>query len=593
MANKDWNELLDLNLNGDKKIQVLNFVMDNLNNENQLHMTQKEISEKTGVSSRTIAETMKALQESEFFNKVQSGIYQVNPKFEHNEEIRKPQGLEIDTKKINESLENLTLKNLINESIHEVQETLEKDIDNPDTPNLTKDDIKNLLEQHLKNIEDALDKYNDQKGKGVTWKERINTFKGSLQKSFNNFKESLKQKARSVRDAPINLKNYVKNKLIDGVVKINNKIINKTNAINQKIVNKTNAINEKMEQARPNKSPDNVKEAQQNSQHDDQIKVQKPPVNQLDEFSIVDYKTEYKKHLMDNFKGQTESDINKASIHTIDSHLVAKPHLAIALRQEAISELRKETISSNDKNLNVQNFNSYLNDKSDLLAHATKYFEPLQQNQLLEEDLKFEPYKEPEKSINTLYKEVKEADSKLLDALGDYKVGDQFFPKANNLEIVQLYMDRNEKLEAYEEKSGEKYTTFRETDQEKFERYKNYLREEIKTNDTFKVYNNIPENVQSELDKELREGLKKLDWKEQGLTLYNTNNGQRSDEFIKNLPEKLTYNEIEDLYEKGYMLEKKPQDIYIGLDLKDVKEEMYKAPTETTVEKEELEEIER
>lgn len=575
MANKDWNELLDLNLNGDKKIQVLNFVMDNLNDENQLHMTQKEISEKTGVSSRTIAETMKALQESEFFNKVQSGIYQVNPKFEHNEEIRKPQGLEIDTKKINESLQNLTLKNLINESIHEVQETLEKDIDNPDTPNLTKDDIKNLLEQHLKNIEDALDKYNDQKGKGVTWKERINTFKGSLQKSFNNFKESLKQKARSVRDAPINLKNYVKNKLIDGVVKINNKIINKTNAINQKIVNKTNAINEKMEQARPNKSPDNVKETQQNGQQ------------------IVDYKTEYKKHLMDNFKGQTESDINKASIHTIDSHLVDKPHLAIALRQEAISELRKETLSSNDKNLNVQNFNSYLNDKSDLLAHATKYFEPLQQNQLLEEDLKFEPYKEPEKSINTLYKEVKEADSKLLDALGDYKVGDQFFPKANNLEIVQLYMDRNEKLEAYEEKSGEKYTTFRETDQEKFEQYKNYLREEIKTNDTFKVYNNIPENVQSELDKELREGLKKLDWKEQGLTLYNTNNGQRSDEFTKNLPEKLTYNEIEDLYEKGYMLEKKPQDIYIGLDLKDVKEEMYKAPTETTVEKEELEEIER
>ncbi|WP_242293151.1 replication/maintenance protein RepL, partial [Bacillus cereus group sp. BfR-BA-01441] len=221
MANKDWNELLDLNLNGDKKIQVLNFVMDNLNDENQLHMTQKEISEKTGVSSRTIAETMKALQESEFFNKVQSGIYQVNPKFEHNEEIRKPQGLEIDTKTINESLENLTLKNLINESIHEVQETLEKDIDNPDTPNLTKDDIKNLLEQHLKNIEDALDKYNVQKEKGVTWKDRINTFKGSLQKSFNNFKESLKQKARSVRDAPVNLKNYVKNKLIDGVVKIN------------------------------------------------------------------------------------------------------------------------------------------------------------------------------------------------------------------------------------------------------------------------------------------------------------------------------------------------------------------------------------
>ncbi|EJR08156.1 hypothetical protein II9_05634 [Bacillus cereus MSX-D12] len=501
MANKDWNELLDLNLNGDKKIQVLNFVMDNLNDENQLHMTQKEISEKTGVSSRTIAETMKALQESEFFNKVQSGIYQVNPKFEHNEEIRKPQGLEIDTKTINESLENLTLKNLINESIHEVQETLEKDIDNPDTPNLTKDDIKNLLEQHLKNIEDALDKYNVQKEKGVTWKDRINTFKGSLQKSFNNFKESLKQKARSVRDAPVNLKNYVKNKLIDGVVKINNKIINKTNAINQKIVNKTNAINEKMEQARPNKSPDNVNESQQNSQHDDQKKVQKAPVNQLDEFSIVDYKTEYKKHLMDNFKGQTESDINKASIHTIDSHLVAKPHLAIALRQEAISELRKETLISNDKNLNIQNFNSYLNDKSDLLAHAKTYFEPLQQNQLLEEDLKFEPYKEPEKSINTLYKEVKEAESKLLHSLDDYKVGDQFFPNATDLEIVQAFMDRNKKLEAYEEKSGEKFSTSTITNQDAFEKYKGYLRKEIADNEKIGKLQSYPNEVIEELNK--------------------------------------------------------------------------------------------
>ncbi|MGR5864873.1 replication/maintenance protein RepL [Bacillus cereus] len=65
---RNWNALLDLQLQGEKKIQVLNFVMERLDAKNQLHLTQKEIAEQTQVSERTVSETMKTLQESTFYS---------------------------------------------------------------------------------------------------------------------------------------------------------------------------------------------------------------------------------------------------------------------------------------------------------------------------------------------------------------------------------------------------------------------------------------------------------------------------------------------------------------------------------------------
>ncbi|PEB42274.1 hypothetical protein COO06_08160 [Bacillus pseudomycoides] len=467
VENKDWNKLLDLNLNGDKKIQVLNFVMDNLNDENQLHMTQKEISDKTGVSNRTVSDTMKALQEAKFFEKLQSGVYKVNSEFEHVEQLQKPQGIEVETTEVNEKLENLTIKNVIDKSIEDVRKVLEQDIDNPDTK-LTKEDIKNLLDEHLKNINEALNDYNNQKEKGVSWKDRLNTFKGNLKKSFENFKDSLKQKVKqvtkTVQDTPVNLKNYVKNKLIDGVVNINNRIINKTNAINNR-----------MEQARPNSNSNSQKDSRNNNKQNDAQR-------------IVDYQVEYKKHLLNNFKGQQEHDVSKLVINSLDSELVVrgKPNLALALRQQVIAELKKEMSNSNDPNLDVKKFNSYLEDKSELLAHAVKHFEPLQQNQLLEEDLKFEVYKEPEKNIDTLRKEAERLDSLMLS------------PSHNTVETIQLLMDKRNAIEKYEETSGKEFN--KESSQrieKELDYFKEFLNEQLKKGVKFE----IPKEVQEELDK--------------------------------------------------------------------------------------------
>lgn len=68
-----------LDIIGNQKIKVLNFVMENLDKENKLIMTQRKLAEKSGVGINTVIDTMKALQEADFLVKINSGAYQINP----------------------------------------------------------------------------------------------------------------------------------------------------------------------------------------------------------------------------------------------------------------------------------------------------------------------------------------------------------------------------------------------------------------------------------------------------------------------------------------------------------------------------------
>lgn len=80
---KVWMQHLILSLSGisNKKIELAFWIIDNLNNDNMLIASQRDIAIKTGLSLNTVTLTMKALQEGEipFLRKVQSGVYQVNP----------------------------------------------------------------------------------------------------------------------------------------------------------------------------------------------------------------------------------------------------------------------------------------------------------------------------------------------------------------------------------------------------------------------------------------------------------------------------------------------------------------------------------
>lgn len=64
---------------GNKKLEVVKFILENMDkNMNVLIMTQKEIAEEVGVSSRTVNRTIKALEQSNFLT-AKTGAYYINP----------------------------------------------------------------------------------------------------------------------------------------------------------------------------------------------------------------------------------------------------------------------------------------------------------------------------------------------------------------------------------------------------------------------------------------------------------------------------------------------------------------------------------
>lgn len=67
-----------------QKLRLAFWIIDNLDKENQLIMTQRAIAEATGMSTKTVNTTLKALCEAPnespaFLQKINSGAYRVNP----------------------------------------------------------------------------------------------------------------------------------------------------------------------------------------------------------------------------------------------------------------------------------------------------------------------------------------------------------------------------------------------------------------------------------------------------------------------------------------------------------------------------------
>lgn len=78
---KVWmkNFINTLDLVGNQKTKLCFWIIDNLDKENQLCMTYRQISEKTSISLETVRITMKLLLEADFLRKVNMGCYVVNP----------------------------------------------------------------------------------------------------------------------------------------------------------------------------------------------------------------------------------------------------------------------------------------------------------------------------------------------------------------------------------------------------------------------------------------------------------------------------------------------------------------------------------
>ena len=78
---KVWmkNFINTLEIVGNQKSKLCFWIIDNLNKENQLCMTYRQIAEKTKISLDTVRVTMKLLLEADFLRKVNMGCYVVNP----------------------------------------------------------------------------------------------------------------------------------------------------------------------------------------------------------------------------------------------------------------------------------------------------------------------------------------------------------------------------------------------------------------------------------------------------------------------------------------------------------------------------------
>lgn len=68
-----------IDLIGNQKTKLAFWIIDNLNKENQLIMTYRQIAKKSGISLDTVRVTMKALMDSNFIRKINNGAYCVNP----------------------------------------------------------------------------------------------------------------------------------------------------------------------------------------------------------------------------------------------------------------------------------------------------------------------------------------------------------------------------------------------------------------------------------------------------------------------------------------------------------------------------------
>lgn len=73
--------LESLEVIGNQKIKVLNWLLANKNSENQIIATQRTIAEKSKVSYPVVNQTIKALLATNALKLTQAGVYMLNPEF--------------------------------------------------------------------------------------------------------------------------------------------------------------------------------------------------------------------------------------------------------------------------------------------------------------------------------------------------------------------------------------------------------------------------------------------------------------------------------------------------------------------------------
>jgi hypothetical protein len=71
--------LQSIDLIGNQKTRLAFWILNHLDSNNLLPMTQRQIANKSGISIQTVSRTLQALIDSNFLQRKNIGVYQVNP----------------------------------------------------------------------------------------------------------------------------------------------------------------------------------------------------------------------------------------------------------------------------------------------------------------------------------------------------------------------------------------------------------------------------------------------------------------------------------------------------------------------------------
>ena len=71
--------LQSIDLIGNQKTRLAFWILDHLDSNNLLPMTQRQIANKSGISYQTVSRTLQALIDSNFLQRINQGAYRVNP----------------------------------------------------------------------------------------------------------------------------------------------------------------------------------------------------------------------------------------------------------------------------------------------------------------------------------------------------------------------------------------------------------------------------------------------------------------------------------------------------------------------------------
>ncbi len=69
-----------LDILGNKKMLVLEYLFAKMDNENKIVATHRKIADDLNISTKTVSDTISMLQKENVLKKLQNGVYQLNPK---------------------------------------------------------------------------------------------------------------------------------------------------------------------------------------------------------------------------------------------------------------------------------------------------------------------------------------------------------------------------------------------------------------------------------------------------------------------------------------------------------------------------------